>query len=147
MHHNKPMLLVLCTGNSCRSQMAEAFLQKFHGDTYEIHSAGTEPAEQVHPLAIRVMSEAGIDISAAKPKNSRDFLGHRPVRHIIIVCDHATQTCPRIWPGALSRSLIPFEDPARFDGPDNEKLELFRRVRDEIHVAMKHWAPEPFGAI
>lgn len=143
---SKPLVLVLCTGNSCRSQMAEALLRKFHGDTYEVQSAGTEPAARVHPLAVRVMNEIGIDISDAKPKNSREFLGHKPVRHIIIVCDNTSQTCPRIWPGALSRSFVPFDDPAAFTGTEESELEGFRRVRDEISQAMKNWEPEPIGA-
>jgi arsenate reductase len=146
MNLKKPIVLVLCTGNSCRSQMAEAFLRKFHGDRYEVHSAGMAPADRVHPLAVQVMNEIGIDISMARPKDSRAFLGRVPVRHIVIVCDKASQTCPRIWPGVISLNSLPFDDPADFTGTDDEVLDGFRRVRDEIADAMKVWAPEAVGA-
>ena len=145
MKPRKPIVLALCTGNSCRGQMAEAFLAKFHGDEYEVHGAGMSPAERVHPLAVRVMNEIGIDINAARPKDSREFLGHIPVRHIMIVCDRASQTCPRIWPGVVSRTSLPFDDPAEFTGTEGQILDGFRRVRDEIGEAMKEWKPESAG--
>ena len=138
----KPLILVLCTGNSCRSQMAEAFLRKHKGDRFEVASAGTQPKPQVHPLAVRVMQEIGIDISAQRPKDSKDFLGKSPVRHVLIVCDNAKQSCPGIWPGAFSRTFMPFDDPVAATGSEAEKLAVFRRVRDEIDVAMRKWAPE-----
>ena len=138
---NKPLVLILCTGNSCRSQMAEAFLRRYAGDRYEVASAGTQPAANVHPLAVEVMSEAGIDISAQRPKDISSFLGKQPVRHLITVCDRASNSCPRIWPGTFTREHLPFEDPAEFAGSEEEKLIGFRRVRDEIEEAMKHWKP------
>lgn len=143
----KPVVLILCTGNSCRSQMAEALLRKYHGDRFEIHSAGMQPAERVHPLAVQVMAELGIDISRQKPKDSREYLGHVPVRHILIVCDKASETCPRIWPGVLSRTSHPFDDPADFTGTLEERLEGFRRVRDEIEAAMQRWTPQKAEAL
>ena len=138
----KPIVLVLCTGNSARSQMAEAFLRKYQGDTYDVHSAGTEPKDRVHPLAVRAMKEAGVDISAARPKSTSEFLGRLPVRHLLIVCDNANQSCPRVWPGTYSRSYVPFDDPAGFVGPEDAALAEFRRVRDEIAAKMKTWKPE-----
>ncbi len=138
----KPMVLILCTGNSCRSQMAEGFLKAHAGDRFDVHSAGTDPKQEVHPLAIRVMAEVGIDISRQRPQDLRDFLGRRPVRHVLIVCDKANGTCPRIWPGAFTRTCLPFEDPADFHGPAGETLDVFRRVRDEIAQAMRAWEPE-----
>lgn len=141
----KPVVLILCTGNSCRSQMAEAFLRKYHGHEYDVHSAGMQPAKEVHPLAIQVMAEVGIDISHQHPKDSRKFLGHIPVRHILIVCDKASETCPRIWPGVISRTSHPFDDPAEFTGSEDERLEGFRRVRDEIDIAMQLWKPQQIG--
>src|SRR5262245_55253311 len=99
MGEAKPIVLILCTGNSCRSQMAEGFLRRFQGDAYEVHSAGAEPKEGVHPLAVLVMDEAGVDIGRQRPKNLSDYLGKLPVRHVITVCDHANGSCPRVWPG------------------------------------------------
>src|SRR5688500_154822 len=96
----KPMILILCTGNSARSQMAEAFLRKYKGDRFTAASAGTEPKPHVHPLAVRAMNEAGIDIRAQRPRDVKEFLGKASVRHVLIVCDNANQSCPRIWPGA-----------------------------------------------
>jgi arsenate reductase len=139
---NKPLVLILCTGNSCRSQMAEGFLRKYQGDEFDVQSAGTQPKEQVHPLAVEVMAEVGIDMSHQRPKSSSTYLGHYPVRHILIVCDKANMTCPRIWPGALTRTYLPFDDPAAIEGSDEEKLEGFRKVRDEIEQAMRAWSPE-----
>src|SRR5688572_3696362 len=101
MAARKPIVLVLCTGNSCRSQMAEGFLRRSLAGRYEVQSAGTDPKDQVHPLAVKVMAEEGIDISGHRPKPLSDFLGKEFVRHLVIVCDHANGTCPRIWPGAF----------------------------------------------
>lgn len=140
---HKPMVLILCTGNSCRSQMAEAFLRHFAGDRFEVRSAGTDPKSEVHPLAIRVMNEIGMDLSAHRPKALSEFLGRAPVRHVLIVCDKANGTCPRIWPGAITRTYLPFADPADFEGTEQETLQAFRDVRDEIREAMKTWQPEP----
>ncbi len=136
------MILVLCTGNSARSQMAEAFLKKYKADDFSAASAGTQPKSEVHPLAVRVMNEIGIDISGRRPKDVRDFLGKSPVRHVLIVCDNANQSCPRLWPGAFSRTFMPFDDPAAAAGSESERLEVFRRVRDEIDEAMRKWIPE-----
>jgi arsenate reductase (thioredoxin) len=140
---DKPIILVLCTGNSARSQIAEAFLRKYNGDRFTAVSAGTEPKPHVHPLAVRVMKEIGIDISAQRPKDVKEFLGKAPVRHVLIVCDNANQSCPRIWPGAFSRTFMPFDDPAAASGSEAEQLEVFRRVRDEIDAAMRDWTPQP----
>lgn len=140
---NKPLVLILCTGNSCRSQMAEALLRLHQGDRYAVASAGTDPKPEVHPLAVRVMNEIGIDISDQRPKALAEFLGRRPVRHLLIVCDRAQSTCPRVWPGAYTRDFMPFDDPASATGTDDQVLDIFRRVRDEISDAMRHWSPKP----
>jgi arsenate reductase len=138
----KPMILVLCTGNSARSQMAEGFLRTYKGERYSVASAGTDPKPEVHPLAVRVMKEVGIDIAGHRPKESRQFLGTAPVRHLLIVCDNADKSCPRVWPGAFTRTFMPFDDPAQFVGAEAEALAGFRRVRDQIAEAMKSWEPE-----
>ncbi|HRK31242.1 MAG TPA: arsenate reductase ArsC [Tepidisphaeraceae bacterium] len=137
----RPLVLILCTGNSCRSQMAEGFLRAFQGDKYEVASAGTDPKPEVHPLAVLVMAEAGVDLTSQGPRSIDEFLGRVPVRHLIIVCDRASATCPRIWPGAATRTNLPFDDPADAHGTETEQLEVFRRVRDEIAGAMKVWSP------
>jgi arsenate reductase len=138
----KLIVLVLCTGNSCRSQLAEGFLRKYHGDEYDVHSAGTSPADRVHPMALRVMADAGIDISSHEPKGVNRYLGREAVRHILIVCDHANQTCPRVWPGTFSRTYLPFEDPADFEGTEQQTLAKFREVLFQIDGAMRDWRPE-----
>ena len=121
--------------------MAEGFVREYMGERFDVHSAGTDPKDEVHPLAVRVMREAGIDISSNRPRSALQFLGKVPVRHILIVCDHANGTCPRIWPGVYSREYMPFEDPAAFVGSEVDTLEKFREIRDQIGAAMKGWTP------
>ena len=139
----KPLILVLCTGNSARSQMAEAFLARHKSGRFTAASAGTDPKPHVHPLAVQAMKEVGIDISAARPKDTREYLGKVLVHHLLIVCDNANASCPRVWPGAFTRTFMPFDDPAAATGTEAEKLAVFRRVRDEIDAAMSNWEPEP----
>lgn len=138
----KPLILVLCTGNSARSQMAEAFLRKYKADSFTVASAGTQPKEHVHPMAVQAMQEIGIDISRQRPKDINEFLGKSAVRHVLIVCDNANQSCPRIWPGTFTRTFMPFDDPAAATGSEADKLAVFRRVRDEISEAMLDWTPD-----
>ena len=125
----KTKVLFLCTGNSCRSQMAEGFLRAYAGDVYEAHSAGTKPST-VNPLAVNVMREVGIDISEQRSKNVTDYLGlHFPL--VVTVCDNAKEHCP-IFPGPCLREHWPFEDPAEATGTEEQRLAMFRKVRDEI---------------
>jgi arsenate reductase len=126
----KPLILILCTGNSCRSQMAEGFLRRAAGDVVEVQSAGSHPADRVHPKAIHVMNEVGIDISQNHSKHLNEFL-HRPVHTVITVCDDADEACP-IFPGIVARYHWGFEDPAKVQGTESEVLEVFRKVRNEI---------------
>jgi arsenate reductase (thioredoxin) len=135
----KTKVLFLCTGNSCRSQMAEGFLHAYAGDTYEAYSAGTKPS-QVNPLAIEVMREVGIDISRHRSKNVAEYLGQH-FGTIITVCDNAKEQCP-IFPGAALREHWPFDDPADATGDDEERLAVFRRVRDEIGARIKRFVAE-----
>lgn len=135
----KQNILILCTGNSCRSQMAEGFFRQLAGERFNVHSAGTDPRPEVHPLAIEVMNEAGIDISAQRPKDLKEFLGRLPVRHLIIVCSGADQSCPRIFPGLSERLYWPIDDPAQFEGTPDETIAEFRRVRDEIRERIVQW--------
>lgn len=139
-------VLFVCIGNSCRSQMAEGFLRHFKGHLFDVRSAGTDPKPQIHPLALRVMDEIGLSISAQSPKHTREFLGRLPVKHLLIVCGNTDATCPRIWPGTFSRTFMPFDDPADATGSEAEQLAVFRRVRDEIDHAIRKWVPEDAGS-
>ena len=136
-----PNILFLCTGNSCRSQMAEGLLRHLAGDRFTALSAGLKPQPQVHPKAVAVMRELGIDISAQRPKSLEEYLGKEPIRYLISVCDRAQQSCPRIWPGVLAENRLhwPFEDPAEATGSEEAVMAVFRRVRDEIHAALAEW--------
>lgn len=126
----KPTVLILCTGNSCRSHLAEGILRAAAGDFLDVQSAGSKPAGYVHPLAVVVMREIGVDISAHTSKHMNQFLA-QPVETVITVCGNADQACP-LYPGQMNRHHWPFEDPAHATGTDVEKLAVFRRVRDEI---------------
>ncbi len=130
MPDSQPTVLILCTGNSCRSHLAEGILRAVAGDILDVVSAGSKPAGYVHPLAIRVMQEIQIDISGHTSKPMTDFMT-RPVETVITVCGHADQACP-VFPGQVNRHHWPFEDPAHAEGTEEEKLAVFRRVRNEI---------------
>lgn len=131
-------VLVLCTGNSCRSHIAEAILRAAAKDIFEVHSAGSNPAGFVHPKAVAVMKEIGIDISNHFSKHMNDFL-KRDVHTVITVCGNADQACPS-FPGQLKRYHWGFDDPAKAEGSDEEVLDVFRRVRDEIKLVFEAYA-------
>lgn len=122
-------VLFICTHNSARSQMAEGFLRHYAGDRFEVHSAGTE-ASEVRPLAIRAMAEIGVDISGQTSKTLDRYLAE-PWDHVITVCDDANESCP-VFPGAANRSHWSFVDPSQAQGTEEERLAVFRQVRDEI---------------
>ncbi len=126
----KRKVLILCTGNSARSQMAEAIINERRGDTWEAVSAGTHPAAQVHPAAIQVLGEIGITASGAHPKHINEFTGHT-FDMVITVCDDAAENCP-VWPGQGKRVHIGFPDPAKTVGTNEEVRAVFRGVRDDI---------------
>ena len=134
----KTRVLFLCTGNSARSQMAEAFVRKYAGETLEAHSAGLEP-KGLNSLTIKVMDEIGIDISAQTAKGVDTYLGKVLFQYLITVCDDAEKNCPTVWPGVNHRLHWSFEDPASFEGTDYEKLAKFRQVRDKIEQRIKEW--------
>jgi arsenate reductase (thioredoxin) len=125
----KARILFLCTHNSARSQMAEGLLRDLAGDRFEVMSAGTE-ATRVRPLAIRAMEEIGIDISGQKSKTLERYL-EEPFDYVITVCDHANEACP-FFPGTSNRLHWSFEDPSRAEGSEQERLAVFRKVRDRI---------------
>ncbi|MBE0665644.1 MAG: arsenate reductase ArsC [Candidatus Aminicenantes bacterium] len=135
----KQNVLFLCTHNSARSQMAEGLLNHLHGGRYQAHSAGIEPGT-LHPLAVKVMAEIGIDISTHSSKHVREFYG-REMDLVVTVCDHAREACP-FFTGAKENRHESFPDPAGVDGSDAEKLEAFRSVRNEIRDWVKKIFPE-----
>lgn len=134
----KPRVLILCTGNSCRSHMAEGILRAAAGDLIEVHSAGSKPAGYVHPKAIAALAEIGIDLSGHSSKSMNEFLD-RDIATVITVCGNADQACPR-YPGQVSRHHWGFDDPAHATGSEEEILAEFRRVRDEIRRVFEAYA-------
>ncbi|HUI89391.1 MAG TPA: arsenate reductase ArsC [Anaerolineales bacterium] len=138
---DKQKVLFLCTGNSARSQMAEAFLRKHGGEHFEAHSAGLEP-KGLNPLTVQVMNEVGIDVSSQESKGVDVYLGKVLFQYLITVCDEADKNCPTTWPGVNKRMHWSFEDPAKVEGPEAEKLAKFREVRDLIEKKIKSWAAE-----
>jgi arsenate reductase len=125
----KERVLFLCTHNSARSQIAEGLLRDFAGDRFEVHSAGTE-ATSVRPQAVRVMGELGVDISGQESKTLERYLGE-PFDYVITVCDEANEACP-FFPGAKRRLHWSLPDPTRTDGTEEERVEIFRSVRDRL---------------
>lgn len=136
----KVRVLILCTGNSARSQMAEGWLNHLAGDRFQAFSAGSQPAGYVHLLAIRVMAEVGIDISQHRSKSMNEFLG-QPFDYVITVCAPAAEACP-VYPGPARRLHWPFDDPAEASGSEEERLAVFRRVRDAIRARLEAFIAE-----
>lgn len=137
----KPRVLFLCTGNTSRSQMAEAFVRHYAGDRVEAYSAGLEPQE-VHPYTRQVMDEVGIPLDGHRAKGLDEFLGKMHFGYLITVCDRAEHNCPT-FPGVGQRLFWPFEDPVASAGEKPEKaLVVFRRVRDEIEARVRQWLEE-----
>ena len=134
---DKKKVLILCTGNSARSQMAEGLLRHDAADHFEVESAGTKPG-QVRPEAIAVMKEVGLDIAGHRSKSVDEFAGRR-FDYVLTVCDNARETCP-IYPGHANRLHCNFEDPAAVQGSQTERLAAFRRVRDDIRDYLKGFA-------
>jgi arsenate reductase len=133
-----PTILILCTGNSCRSHLAEGVLRTALGDGFTVASAGSKPAGYVHPLAIKAMAEIGIDIGAHHSKHLDQFLD-QDIETVITVCGNADQACP-VFPGQLNRHHWGFDDPAHAPGDEQAQLAVFRRVRDEIRRVFEAYA-------
>ena len=133
-----PFVLVLCTGNSCRSHLAEGFLRAAAQGRFRVASAGSKPAGYVHPLAIRAMAEVNMDISQHTSKHLNEFL-NQPVETVITVCGNADQVCP-VFPGQVNRHHWGFLDPAHAVGTEDEIMEVFRQVRDEIRRVFEAYA-------
>src|SRR5476651_1701140 len=134
----RPSILILCTGNSCRSHLAEGILRHAAVDLFDVYSAGSKPAGYVHPKAIAVMQEIGIDISGHTSKHMNEFLD-RKIDTVITVCGNADQACP-VFPGQVNRYHWGFDDPAHSQGTEEEVLGTFRRVRDQIKLVFEAYA-------
>jgi arsenate reductase len=134
---DKKRVLILCTGNSARSQMAEGLLRHDAGDRFEVSSAGTKPS-QVRAEAIAAMGELGIDISGQRSKSVDEFTDLQ-FDYVLTVCDNAKESCP-LFPGTMAMIHRSFEDPAAFHGSEQERLALFRRVRDEIREYLRSFS-------
>jgi arsenate reductase len=140
-----PTILILCTGNSCRSHLAEGILKQALGDRFQVASAGSNPAGYVHPLGVMAMAEIGIDISGHTSKHLNEFLDSN-IETVITVCGNADQACP-VFPGQVNRHHWPFDDPAHATGNDDEQMAVFRRVRDEIRSVFGAYAAGRLDAL
>lgn len=139
----KEQVLFLCTGNSARSQMAEAMLRKYCGDRFEVYSAGLEPSV-INPFTVKVLNEMGIDTSEQYSKPLTTFMGKMDFDYFITVCSSADEKCP-YFAGMGKRLHWPFEDPAATVGSDAEKTAKFREIRDQIEVKVKAWLKENYS--
>ena len=133
----KKSILVLCTGNSCRSQMAEGYLKSYNSEL-EVYSAGTKPASSVNPNSVKVMDEIGIDISSQYPKDVDEFTS-KSFDFVITVCDNAKEVCPVFTGEVKHRIHLPFEDPANATGTEEEIIAVYRKVRDEINEKFRRF--------
>ncbi|MBN2822271.1 MAG: arsenate reductase ArsC [Coriobacteriia bacterium] len=140
-----PRVLFLCTGNTARSQMAEAILRQRSGDSFEVHSAGLEPSE-VRSETIAVLKEAGISTEGLRSKGVDEYLGKMHINYLVTVCAHAEESCPRIWPVGGHRLFWSISDPAVVYGSDDERLAAFRRARDEIARLIDEWLESQPGS-
>ena len=134
---NKTRVLFLCTGNSARSQMAEALLRRYAGEHFEVHSAGLEP-KGVNPYTIKVLEEIGVDTSRHTSKTLMEYIGKLHFGYLITVCSNAEENCP-IFPGMGMRLHWPFEDPAAFVGSEEDTLAKFRQIRNQIDAKVRDW--------
>jgi arsenate reductase (thioredoxin) len=139
----KHKVLFLGTHNSARSQMAEAFLREHGRDSFEVYSAGGNVGEEAHPYAVKVMNEVGIDISEQHPKGLKTYMGKMGFNYSIIVCARAEKDCPKTFPGVGTPLVWVFDDPRGKDVPEEERLEKFREVRDEIEHKIREWLEHP----
>jgi arsenate reductase len=138
---DKPKILVLCTGNSARSQMAEALFRKYGGDRYAVYSAGVEP-KGINPYTVRVMEEVGLSLADHRSKDVREYLGKEHFAHVFTVCHHAEQNCPSVFLTMGTHDHWDLDDPAAQEGADAEKLAKFRAVRNQIDERVRAWLQE-----
>jgi arsenate reductase len=139
---DKKRILFVCTENSARSQMAEAFLRMYAGDTYEAYGAGLEP-KPIPPLIIKVMSEVGIGVSQQRSKHLSDYIGKMWFEYVITVCPQTDKNCQTIIPGMGKRVHWTLDDPVKFEGMEEEKLNKFREIRGKVNNLVKDWITSP----
>jgi len=145
----KKRVLFLCTGNSARSQMAEAFLKKYAGNRFDVHSAGLDPVG-IHPFTVKVMKEIGVNLAEHRSKVVSTYLGKKHFAYLITVCAKAEKRCLSVFPGVATRLHWAFDDPAAAKGTDEEKLNKFREIRDKIDTRIRDWLSElgiPLSAV
>lgn len=141
----KQAVLFLCTGNSARSQMAEAILKAEAGDRFEVYSAGMDPRPEIHPMTIEVMREIGLDLDGQYPKSLSLFLGKVAIRHPIAVCAAAEGRCPRVWPFGASMVGWGIDDPAAVEGSEETRLQAFRAARETVRSRIELWLSQYGG--
>lgn len=134
-------VLFLCTGNTARSQMAEGLLRYYADEKFDVYSAGLQPGV-IHPMAVQVMNKINIDITNQVAKGVEKYLGKLFIHYLITVCHQAEKNCPSAWPGVQKKLHWSFEDPAAFQGSENQQLDRFRRVRDQIDNKIRLWLIE-----
>jgi len=138
---NRICVLFICTGNSARSQMAEALLKKYGNSRFEVYSAGFDPGK-INPYAKRVMKEIGMDMIGQYSKNIDVYIRKKRFNYLITLCSNAEKLCPGVFPGIGEKLHWPFEDPTAFIGSESETLERFREIRDQIEKRIKSWLEE-----
>ena len=139
---DKPRVLFLCTGNSARSQMAEALLREYADDQFEVHSAGVEPKGYILPEVLTIMKELNLDMSGYRSKSVSEYLGKLHFSHVITVCGDAEKNCPTVFLNMGKHEHWPFDDPAKFDGSPSEMLIFTRSIRDQIAYRIQEWLEE-----
>ena len=137
----KTKVIFLCTGNSARSQMAEAFLRKYAGDRFEAYSAGLDP-KGINPYTIKAMDEVGVSLKGQHSKSVGEYLGKEHFAYLFTVCSNAEKNCPRTFLSSGIHTHWDFEDPAAFEGTDDEKMDKFREVRNQIDLRIQTWLAE-----
>lgn len=135
----KPKVLFLCTGNSARSQMAEAFLRAYAGEIFDVHSAGVEPKGHILPEVLEAMKERGLSMQGQSSKGVGEYLGQVHFAHVITVCAEAEENCPAVFLNMGKHEHWPFDDPAKFEGSPSRRLEFVRTVRDRIDRRIRAW--------
>jgi arsenate reductase len=135
----KPKVLFLCTGNSARSQMAEAFLRAYAGEHFDVHSAGLEPLGFILPDVLLVMQERGLEMQGQHSKSVNEYLGRVHFSYVITVCGNAEENCPTIFLNMGQHEFWPFDDPAKFKGSDSQRLGFVRTLRDQIEQRILQW--------